>query len=160
MAVRNRVFLLLTAIVLLSGCSKPVGDYRFVSVQTARLEGGRFEFEADYDDTTAYYTTAIAARTIASRLDGRALTFDIQCTAPDGTHSIERIRFQLQEGPGVRLIPGSGSVVDCQWPWQNDFRVQAAQAGKWTIRITPTDTTQLDALYGLGFSYTGKHGKR
>ena len=160
MAARNSLFLLLAAFSLLCGCSKPVGNHRFVSVQTARLEGDRFEFTADFDDTTAHYATAIAARVIASRLDSRELEFDIRYSAPDGTHTIERILFPLKEGPGVRMIPGSGSVVDCQWPHLADFQVDAAQAGTWLISITPTDTTQLDALYGIGFSYTGKHGKR
>ena len=64
MAVRNRLLLLLTALALFCGCSKPVGNHRFVSVQTARLEGGRFEFNADFDDTTESYATAIAARAV------------------------------------------------------------------------------------------------
>lgn len=163
MAIRNsHKFVLLTALLLpfLAGCAKPASDYFFVSTETARSQGSRYNFTLNLDDTTANYTVRIAARLVASRLPDRQIAFDIHTTSPFGETAIERKAFSLSETGGNRMTAGSGSVVDCEWPWRESVRLRGTETGSWHISIAPTDTTQLDAFYGIGISYETDHGKR
>lgn len=162
MAASNR-WIFLPAVLLLgllAGCTKPVGDYRFVSTETARTQNGRYDFTLALDDSTRSYTLALAARLVASRLPRRELTLEIRTTSPFGESAIERKTFPLDgNGPG-RLTKGSGSVVDCEWILEEAFHVSGAEAGTWQVSVSPTDTAQLAAIYGIGISYEDKYGKR
>ena len=163
MAARTLPKLLLRTAVLLTlltGCAKPAGDYFFVSTETARTQGGRFDFTLSLDDTTTTYSIRMAARLVASRLPDRQIAFDIHTISPVGETAIERKTFPLSESDGTRMTAGSGSVVDCEWRWRETVRVSGSHAGIWHVSVAPTDTTQLEAIYGIGIAYETNHGKR
>ena len=155
MAASNRSILcLMLALVLAAGCSKPVGDYFFVSAETARTHGGAYEFQMTLDSLHTY-TTSLAARIVTSKVPGEDISLDIHVTAPDGTTSIERLTLPLRETPGVQRIAGGGSVADFRWPWYT-LTVDGPKAGRWQVRITPTDAGLAEAFYGIGIAYEGK----
>ena len=154
MAVSNRFLpILLLAAFLTAGCSKPAGDYLFVSAESAHAQNGTYEFHLTLDSLHTY-TTTLAARVVTGRLPKAELNLDIHVTEPDGTTSIERLSLPLTESPGVTRIAGNGSVVDFRWPWHTR-RVTGTEAGRWLIRITPTDPASAAACYGIGLSYEG-----
>ena len=153
MAASNRLILLLT-LVMAAGCSKPAGDYFFVSAETARTQGGAYEFQLSLDSLYTY-TTTLAARIVTGKVPEQEISLDIHITAPEGTTSIERLTLPLGDTPGVQRIAGSGSVTDFRWPWHTS-RIAGPQAGRWLVRITPTDAALADAFYGIGISYEGK----
>ena len=138
-----------------AACSRPQGDHRFISTETARGNGGAFVFEMESEDSAAVFTTTLAARIVASRIPEKTLEFDIHLTPPDGQTSIERHTFPLTEEPGVRISLGAGSVTDYEWPWR-EIRTGGHPVGTWTVRITPSDPARLEALSGVGFSYQAK----
>ena len=162
MAASNSSFLLPAVLLLslLAGCTKPVGDYRFVSTETARTQNGRYDFTLALDDSTRSYTLALAARLVASRLPAQEITFEIHTTSPYGESTIERKTFPLQGDGPDRFTKGSGSVIDCEWILQDAFRASGAKTGAWQVSVSPTDTTLLAAIYGIGLSYEDNHGKR
>ena len=154
MARRNSLIPLLV-LLLTAACSRPQGDHRFISTETARGNGGAFVFEMESEDSAAVFTTTLAARIVASRIPEKTLEFDIHLTPPDGQTSIERHTFPLTEEPGVRISLGAGSVTDYEWPWR-EIRTGGHPVGTWTVRITPSDPARLEALSGVGFSYQAK----
>ena len=162
MTVRNKHVFLAAALLLtlLAGCTKPAGDYFFVSTETARAEDGHYNFTLNLDDTTGTYTVRLAARLVASRLPGRQAAFDIHLTSPVGETTIERRSFPLDESGDSRMTAGNGSVIDCEWLLDGGIRVAGPSAGTWRITVAPTDPAQLDAIYGIGISYESDHGKR
>lgn len=153
--VRRNSLIPLLVLLLTAACSRPQGDHRFISTETARGNGGTFVFEMESEDSAAVFTTTLAARIVASRIPEKTLEFDIHLTPPDGQTSIERRTFPLTEEPGVRISLGAGSVTDYEWPWR-EIRTGGHPAGTWTVRITPSDPARLEALSGVGFSYQAK----
>lgn len=153
--VRRNSLIPLLVLLLTAACSRPQGDHRFISTETARGNGGAFVFEMESEDSAAVFTTTLAARIVASRIPEKTLEFDIHLTPPDGQTSIERHTFPLTEEPGVRISLGSGSVTDYEWPWR-EIRTGGHPVGTWTVRITPSDPARLEALSGVGFSYQAK----
>ena len=153
--VRRNSLILLLVLLLTAACSRPQGDHRFISTETARGNGGAFVFEMESEDSAAVFTTTLAARIVASRIPEKTLEFDIHLTPPDGQTSIERHTFPLTEEPGVRISLGAGSVTDYEWPWR-EIRTGGHPVGTWTVRITPSDPARLEALSGVGFSYQAK----
>ena len=153
--VRRNSLIPLLVLLLTAACSRPQGDHRFISTETARGNGGAFVFEMESEDSAAVFTTTLAARIVASRIPEKTLEFDIHLTPPDGQTSIERHTFPLTEEPGVRISLGAGSVTDYEWPWR-EIRTGGHPAGTWTVRITPSDPARLEALSGVGFSYQAK----
>lgn len=151
---------LLTLLTLLAGCAKPGGDYFFVSTETARAQGGHYDFTLSLDDTTGTYTVRLAARLVASNLPDQQVAFDIHLTSPVGETTIERKAFPLSESGTSRLTAGNGSVVDCEWLLNDKVRVAGPEAGSWRITIAPTNPIHFDAIYGIGISYESDHGKR
>ena len=116
--VRRNSLIPLLVLLLTAACSRPQGDHRFISTETARGNGGAFVFEMESEDSAAVFTTTLAARIVASRIPEKTLEFDIHLTPPDGQTSIERHTFPLTEEPGVRISLGAGSVTDYEWPWR------------------------------------------
>ena len=153
--VRRNSLIPLLILLLTAACSRPQGDHRFLSTETARGNGGAFVFEMESEDSAAVFTTTLAARIVASRIPEKTLEFDIHLTPPDGQTSIERHAFPLTEEPGVRISLGAGSVTDYEWPWR-EIRTGGHPVGTWTVRITPSDPARLEALSGVGFSYQAK----
>ena len=153
--VRRSSLIPLLVLLLTAACSRPQGDHRFISTETARGNGGAFVFEMESEDSAAVFTTTLAARIVASRIPEKTLEFDIHLTPPDGQTSIERHTFPLTEEPGVRISLGAGSVTDYEWPWR-EIRTGGHPVGTWTVRITPSDPARLEALSGVGFSYQAK----
>lgn len=153
--VRRNSLIPLLVLLLTAACSRPQGDHRFISTETARGNGGAFVFEMESEDSAAVFTTTLAARIVASRIPEKTLEFDIHLTPPDGQTSIERHTFPLTEEPGVRISLGAGSVTDYEWPWR-EIRTGGHPVGTWTVRITPSDPARLEALSGVGFSYQAK----
>lgn len=153
--VRRNSLIPLLVLLLTTACSRPQGDHRFISTETARGNGGAFVFEMESEDSAAVFTTTLAARIVASRIPEKTLEFDIHLTPPDGQTSIERHTFPLTEEPGVRISLGAGSVTDYEWPWR-EIRTGGHPVGTWTVRITPSDPARLEALSGVGFSYQAK----
>ena len=153
--VRRNSLIPLLVLLLTAACSRPQGDHRFISTETARGNGGTFVFEMESEDSAAVFTTTLAARIVASRIPEKTLEFDIHLTPPDGQTSIERHTFPLTEEPGVRISLGAGSVTDYEWPWR-EIRTGGHPGGTWTVRITPSDPARLEALSGVGFSYQAK----
>ena len=153
--VRRNSLIPLLVLLLTAACSRPLGDHRFISTETARGNGGAFVFEMESEDSAAVFTTTLAARIVASRIPEKTLEFDIHLTPPDGQTSIERHTFPLTEEPGVRISLGAGSVTDYEWPWR-EIRTGGHPVGTWTVRITPSDPARLEALSGVGFSYQAK----
>lgn len=163
MAARNKhkaPFWTVLLLTFLTGCSQPVGDYFFVSTETARTQGGHYDFTLNLDDSTRTYSVRLAARLVAARLPDRQAAFDIHITSPVGQTTIERKAFPLEESEETRMTAGSSSVVDCEWLLQRGIRVNGPDAGTWRIAVSPTDTALLDAIYGIGISYESDHGKR
>ncbi|MBQ5935045.1 MAG: hypothetical protein IKQ01_01315 [Bacteroidales bacterium] len=152
---RRNSLIPLLVLLLTAACSRPQGDHRFISTETARGNGGAFVFEMESEDSAAVFTTTLAARIVASRIPEKTLEFDIHLTPPDGQTSIERHTFPLTEEPGVRISLGAGSVTDYEWPWR-EIRTGGHPVGTWTVRITPSDPARLEALSGVGFSYQAK----
>lgn len=159
MAVRNSISALLT-LLLLAGCAKTSGDYFFVSTETARTQGGCYDFLIGLDDSTATYAVRIAARLVGSRIPERQIAFDIRITSPVGETAIERRTFPIGGNSGFRLVKGSGSVIDCEWLLQEGLRISGTEAGPWQISVSPTDPVLLEALYGVGLSCEANYGKR
>lgn len=159
---RNSLFRwLLPWLLLLAGCARPTGDYFFVSTETARSQQGHYSFTLSLDDTTGTYTIWMAARLVASHLPERQIAFDIRTTSPVGETAIERKTFPIAEEALTRLNKGSGSVVDCEWRWKEAMPIRGAEAGRWQVSVTPTDSLLLDAIYGVGIAYEeDNHGKR
>ena len=153
--VRRNSLIPLLVLLLTAACSRPQGDHRFISTETARGNGGAFVFEMESEDSAAVFTTTLAARIVASRIPEKTLEFDIHLTPPDGQTFIERHTFPLTEEPGVRISLGAGSVTDYEWPWR-EIRTGGHPVGTWTVRITPSDPARLEALSGVGFSYQAK----
>lgn len=153
--VRRNSLIPLLVLLLTTACSRPQGDHRFISTETARGNGEAFVFEMESEDSAAVFTTTLAARIVASRIPEKTLEFDIHLTPPDGQTSIERHTFPLTEEPGVRISLGAGSVTDYEWPWR-EIRTGGHPVGTWTVRITPSDPARLEALSGVGFSYQAK----
>ena len=162
MAIRNshKILLLTVLLTLLTDCTQPTGDYFFVSTETARAQGGHYDFTLNLDDSTGIYTVRLAARLVASGLPDRQAAFDIHLTSPVGETTIERRTFPLEETGETRLTAGSGSMVDCEWLLTDRLRASGPDAGAWRIAISPTDPELLDAIYGIGISYESDHGKR
>ena len=143
--------MLLLAILFAAGCSKPAGDYLFVSDRTAAAHDGRYEFTFDLDSACTYATT-LAARVVASRAQDEELNLDIRVISPDGSTQIERLPLSLTEAACLKRLAGSGSLLDCQWHWQ-DIHTDGALGGTWQVFVTPTDEASADALQGIGLSY-------
>ena len=97
--VRRNSLIPLLVLLLTAACSRPQGDHRFISTETARGNGGAFVFEMESEDSAAVFTTTLAARIVASRIPEKTLEFDIHLTPPDGQTSIERRTFPLTEEP-------------------------------------------------------------
>lgn len=158
MATRNNLhlhILLLMLCMLASACTQSESGYRYVATEEAREADGVFLFDAELGDTTLAYTLNLAARVVTSRIPDRLLRLDILVTDPLGAPTVDHVTIPLREGPGIRLKLGSGSVIDIETAWQKDLRVPASRTGRWQIAVTAADTAQLDALYGIGFSYSG-----
>ena len=149
------ILLLVTLLTVPGACTKPVGDYYFISAETARDQGGVYSFDIAFDDA-ASYDLALAARIVASQIPDKTLNLDIHIQAPDGSTSIERVGLPLNLAPGVQIVPGSGSVTDFSWTW----RSFPAAPGHWRFLIQPADPAEGRALYGLGISYSLHDGKR
>ena len=151
MKARTRIlpFLLLF---LLTACSKPSGDFLFVSAPEAAATGGTYEFRLQLDDSTHIYDTRLAARLVTSRIPAGRIGLDIRTTSPSGETAIERLMLPLDGEEGVRIILGSGSVADFQWVW-HPLRAAGTETGTWKISITPTDPAIAEAIYGIGLSY-------
>ena len=145
---------------LLTGCTKPTGDYFFVSTETARTQQGNYNFTLDLQDSTGTYAIGLAARLVTSRLPDLQLPLDIRTTSPAGETTIERTVFRVTENGVARLKKGSGSLVDCEWVWKPALPIRGAEAGTWQISITPTDPSLLEGIYGIGISYESNYGKR
>lgn len=152
MAVRNSSHLVLLFLLLAAACSRPTGDFHLVSTETARKAGGNFRFEIPVADSALVVMTTLAARLVASRVEGRHIELDFHVTPPGGETFIERHAFPLEAAPGVKVSLGSGSTADFEWPWR-EIRTDGSPAGTWTISIVPSEPALLDALYGLGLSY-------
>jgi hypothetical protein len=148
---RSSRILILLLVLLAAGCSKPSGDYLFVSERTAAAHGGRYEFAFDLDSACTY-TTTLAARVVASRAQEGEINLDIQITSPDGSTQIERLLLSLAEEACLKRIEGSGSLLDCQWHWK-DIRTDGSLGGTWQVAVTPTDPASAEALRGIGLSY-------
>ena len=148
---------LLAALALLAACTRPTDNHLLVSQWTADNQGGEYGFSASFD-TSARFALRLAARMVASRIPEECLAFDIRITTPDGATAIERVDLPLHSSgdDGIRIIPGSGSVTDFEWPW----RSLDATPGTWTFHVRPANPERADALYGLGFSYSLNDGKR
>lgn len=155
--IRTLAWLLL---VLLTGCTKPTGDYFFVSTEAARAQQGHYVFTLNLEDSTGTYAIGLAARLVASRLPDQQLPLDIRTTSPAGETTIDRTVFRVTEDDVTRLKKGSGSLVDCEWRWKPAVTIRGAEAGAWQISITPTDPALLEAIYGIGISYENSYGKR
>jgi len=153
--VRRNNPVLLLLLILAAACGRPSGNYHFISTETARENGGAFDFVIVSDDSSAVFATTLAARIIGSRIPEESIEFDIHLTPPDGQPTIERHVFPLTDAPGVKHRLGPGSVTDYEWSW-HDIRTGGHPAGKWTVRIMPADPSRLEALYGVGFSYETK----
>ena len=148
---RSKGILLLLVTLLAVACSKPAGDYHFVSERTAAAQGGHYEFTMELDSACTYATT-LAARIVGSRTEKAEINLDIRITSPDGATQIERLPLSLSEEACLKRIAGSGSLLDCQWHWQ-DIRTDGTQGGLWHVSVTPTDPASADALRGIGLSY-------
>ena len=153
-----RHWALLAILLAAAGCSRPVGDYQFISAETARQQGGDYLFKGSFDDPSATYRLTLAARIVTSRTDGETLTMDIRLTAADGTTTIERVALPLQKTPGVDIALGSGSTTDYSWPWRT--MRGSEMPGEWTLSMRPADPALDHALYGAGLSCTIDDGKR
>lgn len=140
---------------LATACTQPENGYRYVATEEAREADGVFLFDAELVDTTLAYTLNLATRVVTSRIPDRLLRLDILTTDPLGSRTVDHVTIPLREGPGIKLKLGSGSVIDIETAWRKDLRIPAFQAGRWQIAVTPADTAQLDALYGIGLSYDG-----
>lgn len=153
MALRNSHIAILL-LLLAAACSRPGGDYYFISAETARENGGayRFSFVPDKEDN---YTTTLAARVIRSRIAADSLEFDIHITPPAGEAVIERQAFPLLASEGVTIRLGAGSVTDYEWPW-HEIATEGYPGGEWTLSIAPSDPALAEAIYGIGFSYERK----
>ena len=161
MASSNSHILPLALAVLLAAaaCSRPAGDHRFISSETARRQGGTYLFEETFDDGARYALT-LAARVVTSRIPGGNLELDIRIKAPDGTTAIERVALPLQPADGVAMTLGSGSVADFAWPWRELPGDEGAGPGTWTFTVQPADPAIADAIYGIGLSFEPSDGKR
>ena len=149
---RNSRLTALLLLGLLTACSRPDGDYCFVSAETAKHNGGSYTFEPVFDDTTCVYASCLAARIVTGRISAENFDVDIWVVSPDGEIRIDRCSLPIKESPDVRVRLGAGSVADFEWPWR-DFSVNGEQSGRWQIVITPA---QADAVYGIGLSYKTK----
>ena len=150
-AARNRPVPILLALLLFVGCTRPDGDYRFVSALTARFSGGSYEFQFMPADSARCYATSLAARIVTSRIPGKTVSLDIRTTTPVGEILIERLVLPLEDPDAARIVLGNGSVADYQWPWRTLQAAGQTQA-PWHISITPTDPAQAEAFYGIGLS--------
>lgn len=150
----NRLFgALLLTLALSAGCAKPSGNYFFVSAETARSQYDRYDFTLPLDDSTCTCTVRLAARLVASRLPKGQLPLEIRTTSPIGESSIERLNFAIDGTAGSRLTKGSGSVIDCEWVLQENFRISGNETGTWQVSVTPTDKNTTAAIRGIGLSY-------
>lgn len=153
--------LLVLAVALAAGCSKPAEGYALVSRQAAEADGGRFAFDVDLDDSTAVYATFVAARINTARLSdtplaGNAVELQMSVTSPSGETAIERIAFPLQASGGQILSSRhSGRVRDYLWPWRENIRVSGSGVGRWKVVITLPDPAAWNAVEGVGLSYKG-----
>ncbi len=145
-------FLPFLLLILLTACTKPSGDFLFVSAPEAGTTGGSYEFRLQLDDSTHNYATRLAARLVTSRIPTGKIGLDIRTTSPSGETSIERLMLPLDEKEGARIILGNGSVADFQWDW-HPLRAAGPETGIWKISITPTDPSIAEAIYGIGLSY-------
>ncbi len=152
---RTNRHLLLLLLLLTAGCAKPSGDYLFVSSQTARAQGGSYDFQLNLDDSTCCYATMLAARIVSSRIPAGQFALNIRTTSPTGEITIERLALPLSGAPGEKTVLGSGSLIDCQWPWRT-LPSSGQEHGIWQISITPTDPALAEAFYGIGISYQAR----
>lgn len=149
---------LLAAWALLAACTKPVDNHLITTQWATRNQGGEYHFKATFD-TTASYTLRLAARVDAGLVPEKSLLFDIRIARPDGSNDIERVELSLQRSDSnriLRMVPGSGSMLDVEWPW----RTLRVSPGTWDFYIRHALPERAEAIYGLGFSYTLNDGKR
>ena len=142
------------ALLLAGACQRPDGGYYMQSRWQAEQQKGRFEFDLPLDDSTAVYSTAIAARLHARMMPQRSLGLDITLTSPSGETSIEHVNMPLTEQQGVAISRSSGQLVDYEWPYRENIRIAGREAGRWHVTIEPSDKEVFESVYGIGLSYS------
>ena len=152
--------LLLTAVlalIALAGCSKPAEGYALISRQRAEADGRKYSFDLTLDEATYCYATTLAARVNTARLSQPELTLQLNVTSPSGVTAIERIAFPLADnGDQVRSRRNEGGVRDYCWPWRENIRVAGPDLGNWHVIVTMPDSTQWQAVEGIGLNFQGK----
>lgn len=138
----------------LISCARPVDGFAVIPVKSSG--DGIFNFSANLDDTTAVYSTHLAARIESSRISGADTTvaMDIIVKSPSGDVFAERVSFPLRQIEGVTHTGRSGNgTVDIEWPYRDSIRVGRNEAGLWSITVQPADRHCLEFITGIGFSY-------
>lgn len=159
----NRVFCLIVLFALLCSCTRARDGYKFIfaSELDGRWTDG-YEFEADLFDTTALYSTFIAARIDPSRIVGETVPMEILVMSPLGDIAAERFDFPLSScGAMVESDYCAGRCVDVEWPYRDNVKVgrSTSAPGVWKVRITPLPVGN-PAVLGIGFRYQNSNGKR
>lgn len=148
---------------LLSSCRETTDGFAVVGPSGADA-GGNYHFEANLNDSTALYSTFIAARLdsrdLENRSGGEDFILTVTVKSPKGESYAERISLPLKKvGDLVRTGNRTGGTVDIEWPYRDSIRVKGRETGIWVIELHPEKS---DRLFGIGFSYKKNtdNGKR
>lgn len=150
---------------VLSSCKEPSFDFAFLSNDKTGEDGG-YCFEMEFTDTTASYTTYIAARVntrIIENAEFDTFPLYVTITSPTGKMASENVIFPIGETGGkVRIGKQGGGTVDIEWPYRDNVRISGEEAGLWKINLRPADRNLAKCLMGMGFSYkkNSRYGKR
>lgn len=147
---------LLTAlciVLLAASCDKPADSFSYIAYEPGTIATNvSFDFEAMMDESGTLYSTAIACRYDASRIDGNTIPLYIQTISPQGHKYGETIDFPLSKNcEGVTWRKAGGTLVDIQWNYRDRIN-PAADTGIWQVRIMPATPKVLDGICGIGFN--------
>lgn len=145
------IMLTLSAVctIILGSCSRPDDGYRYIKVDPDCDSIPVFRFSLPVADSTALYSTFIAAR-YDCRLHSNLISFNVEVTSPDGGIFTEKITLPLTDNPQVEIRRSRFGIVDIKWPYRDQIK---ACEGEWSVALTPLHKDVRKWLHGVGFSY-------
>lgn len=145
--------IILLALLLVYGCSQPVQDYAYKSLN--RLKGWQenipITLEFDMADTTAPCELYIVGEIAIKRSIGKNIGYPVNITliAPDSTQYSDYAILPLHVIRDGETSRKSHGVMEIEWPYRKN--IYNRKPGQWTMVITQSDAaTDYSNIIGLG----------
>lgn len=136
---RSRFPAILSAMLLLAGCARPLSTEMFV--RSDRADNGVYVFDLELEDSVTVYDFWFYSRTVSRGIS--SLPLNVQWLSPSGRRFSETVYMKSVDADGEKELYRSGVVL--------------SESGLWRLSVRPVGVD--DEFCGLGV-ICKEHGTR